>query len=160
MIITKAYLSAISPNHSKYSRKLHEWLTRRVDQDVTVYITDDLKVEGKTIVRASTYLSTSIEPEGGWLHGVELKRALVDGGRARVWAYPPNLFENRRIVASFWDDYKEQGVCLTDRAHEWHDERWDTSGDSRRCRWCGLTQVKVKWVEMVERERWESQVGP
>lgn len=155
MIITKQFLASISPQKSeRYSHRLWLWLKRMVGRDVDVYSCHD-PVRVQDVKR---YLAVGPHAVGSFLHGVELGRALREGGRAEVWAYPSAYIASPSLVADFWDDYLRIGVCLFD-GHPSRGEiehlRYDTDGDVRKCCWCGVVQHKVRWVETWERERWD-----
>jgi hypothetical protein len=97
--------------------------------------------------------------DDGWFHGTKLNRVLGVGSKAETWAYSPRQL-SLTCIADFWARYARIGRCAIDEAHSTYfvgdETRWLVEGDTRSCLWCGNhTQHLRRWLETVERERWE-----
>lgn len=95
--------------------------------------------------------------DGAWFIGSRLWQVLCTGRRAQVgcWTFPVSDLTE---VPDFWAKYARLGRCAIDTDHTRSfvndDNRWDTQGDIRSCRWCGFQQTKRRWTEVVTREAW------
>jgi hypothetical protein len=101
--------------------------------------------------------------DDGWFHGAQLNRVLCVGSKAETWAYSPVQL-SLTLIDDFWERYERIGRCAIDVAHDRYfigdGSRWLTDGDTRSCLWCGAhTQRLRRWVQKVERERWEPASG-
>ena len=91
-----------------------------------------------------------------FLMGAELIQILCRGAKADAWAFPPTAGPFVEDVG-FWRRYLENGRCALDPQHGMlflTGERWNESGDTRTCLWCGHRQHLKTWTESVERRRW------
>lgn len=98
----------------------------------------------------------------GYIHdgvfcGTRLAHVLTDGPAAGTGCYA-GLAKKLRAIEDFWAGYTQLGRCFVDPGHSQHfiDPRWREAGDHRTCVWCGHTQDKHRWTELVQRETWRS----
>jgi hypothetical protein len=90
-------------------------------------------------------------------HGTRLTSILCSGLSKQVYCYLGS--SNWRELKRFWTTYARIGVCAIDKKHNVpYDGRFKNTSETRRvCQWCGAEMQLKKWVEKVNRERWEIQ---
>jgi len=143
-------IAAVNPkNGTKFSPNLYQWLTKRDTRRLRKNAVVCKDKDGKLFVGAL---------DDGWLHGSNLMRVLCVGGKAEVFAFYLGAHEE---IANFWQRYMEIGRCAIDQDHRMYftgdDARWKTEGDTRHCQWCGNhSQTLRRWIEPVDRQRWET----
>lgn len=143
-------IKAIAPRRGdKYSPNLYKWLTDpkrryRASESLVYRDKDGLEWIGRL--------------DGDAIIGERLIATLCQGRSAfsKFWLGVSGLVE----VKDFWQRYTQKGRCAIDTNHEMHfigDEgRWQQSGDSRTCLWCGHQQSLIRWTETVERQEWQN----
>lgn len=154
------YLDEIHPrNGDKYSPNLHSWLAWLASQshgftDLPQVLTDQDR---------ALWIGFTDESHGDapWLHGTRLSDVLCNGKKARLMAYQVGInFQRLTPRLDFWREYKADGRCAIDRAHQQafvgNEGRWIQQGDTRSCAWCGkASQTLRRWTEVVQHEHWQ-----
>ena len=147
-------LKDIDPKKSdKFSVGLNRFMRKHKHQALNVYT-----VKSRSHIRPRLFIGHTRD-EPGWFYGVDFFAAIHHGGRAEVFAFPPGLGMKFEPIPDFWERYIKVGRCAFDPDHKSYGERWESAGDTRTCRWCGVVQRRVTWTETVERERWEATDG-
>lgn len=88
-----------------------------------------------------------------FLIGSRLWGILCNGRSEQTYAYPLTSEPEHKPL---WEDYLVRGRCAIDPEHEHYfiDERFETKGTSRVCKWCGHKQIKETYTVEVIKERW------
>ena len=145
-------IAAVHPkNGDKFSPNLWRWLNKRDHRK-------NARLNSLVYRNKAGSMHIGHLDDDGWLLGSKLIRTLTEGPKAGYFAFPPDQWT---LIPDFWERYMRDGRCAIDEAHTMgfigDDLRWKTEGDTRGCQWCGNhRQVLRKWIEPVERSRWES----
>lgn len=142
--------AAIHPKRGyKYSPNLYRWLTDPEHKHRPHYY---------RVYRDKTGTLWIGMMDNGEFIGTKLISVLCNGRKedTACWCNLGKLEE----IEGFWHDYMANGRCAIDPEHSMHfvgdDTRWNESGDSRECQWCGNhTQIRHYWTETVNRSAWE-----
>lgn len=144
-------ISSINPKlGTKYSPNLFKWLKKRGKEH--------RQWTSRVYTDKHGYLMIGY-PDDSFFIGSNLITVLCNGSNAESFAICRIM--PVKEVDGFWDRYIEVGRCAIDPKHDMvfqnDDERWETTGDSRVCRWCGEKQVRKSWKEVVTHYKWEKQ---
>lgn len=138
-------LESISPEISdKYSKNLYEFLKRNKSHASLCHVYEEK--DGSLLL-------------GWWDDGSFIGNPIqhiLTGTSKSPYSYS---FMNRssvKEVRGFWSKYMKIGVCAIDIQHQWYDDRWDTKGKSRKCKWCGCNQVMKSKVVRKTKTWWEN----
>ena len=133
---------AYSPNLYRWMRK-HGAITR---EWIEMYKSDD----------GRTYLGTlEADPVVKEFCGTVIGSILTEGGRAEDYCHMGLTAKNLTKVEGFWEEYLRIGRCALDKDHYiYGDERWDETGDTRVCKWCGRVEMRERYTFTEQRERW------
>lgn len=141
-------VSKISPAcGEKYSPNLYQWLISPRNKG---------RVWALRVYRDTANTLWIGMLDGRELIGAKLIAILCNGASEQSSAWQ-NI--DAVEVPDFWDRYTADGRCAIDVTHTmWFiDEkaRWNVSGQTRSCQWCGNASQKLKrWTEKIQREEW------
>lgn len=138
----------------RYSPNQRRWIKARRNRAYRMFVYRDAS---DALLSGNLYIGQLFED--GWFHGTQLNQVLCHGSKAETRAYSPTQLSLTEI-ADFWERYGRIGRCVIDEAHDRYfvgdKTRWEVNGDERRCLWCGEHVQRLRrWLETVERERWE-----
>lgn len=125
-------LASIDPvRGAKYSPNLYAFLQTHRDSGI---------LRHSSVYRdAKGALWLGFIDDQGSFNGVKLWRVLTYGRKAQFFCYTDlgSLTE----IPDFWAQYRRDGRCVFDRAHEalfiGSGTRWRTENGIRHCQWCG-----------------------
>lgn len=94
--------------------------------------------------------------------GCRLYQVLCRGTKAQRGAYVDRTWtKSLKEDKSFWKKYAKIGRCAIDPEHQQHfvgdEARWDTTGKTRHCLWCGnCTQKRKDYIVREKHSKWEN----
>lgn len=146
-IAAEEFKTKIPGASDKYSWQLYRWLKKHPTA-TTIWRGSWNSITG---VSDDPVLYIGEKRDGVWIHCRQLRNLCCAGQGLEMFAYgAPHDTRNWSDVTDwFWNKYREIGVCAIhgDYAHDFIE-----SGDSRRCKYCGV--VEVKKTEMRPVTRW------
>lgn len=145
-------LTRIHPSQgNKYSPNLYKWLAGAKYRRDTSEIWHPMN-------QSDTLFIGFVCREFRNFVGSRLGQVLCYGNKAASGEYIGMHQDSLLLIPNFWSEYYEIGRCAIDRDHsKWFvsEDRWETKGHVRRCKWCGnCTQKLVKKKVVSTHEAW------
>ena len=143
----------INPNDIKpkvtgkadFSWQLYRWI-KKYPESYHVYSDNDPSFP-------CLYIGMIANEDPDYCYGRAIRQLCVCGEKIKAYAYGGsayNVCEWSEVTEQFWSEYMKKGICAIhgDLVH-----KWNVSGNTRTCQYCG--KVEYKKTVMIPKEVWE-----